>query len=68
MVLTYVLAATTANPHFYHLEADHSHTALAGLTKPGQAISSTSTGNRSFVEAGLGLCTKLELPFLKEFS
>lgn len=35
MVLTYVLAATTANPHFYHLEVDHSHTALAGLTKPG---------------------------------
>ncbi len=49
-VLTYVLAATTANPHFYHLEVDHSHTVLAGLTKPGQAISSTTTGNRSFVE------------------
>lgn len=67
-VLSYTFTAGPANPHFYHLEANRTGTALAALNKPGQAISSTATGNRTFLQAGLGLYTKIELPYLRGFS
>ncbi len=65
--LSYVFTTGSANPHFYHLEADRTGTALAALNKPGQALSSTATGNRTFLQAGLGLYTKVEFPYLRTF-
>lgn len=65
--LSYVFATGGGNPHFYHLETNRAGTALAALNKPGQAIASTATGNRTFLQAGLGLYTKLEFPYLREF-
>ncbi|MFD1469351.1 DUF4270 family protein [Hymenobacter caeli] len=66
--LAYSFTTGSANPRFFHLEADRSRTALAALKTPGQVLSSTATGNRSFVEAGLGICTKLQFPYLRSFS
>jgi hypothetical protein len=53
--------------HFFQLTADHSGTLLAPLTQVKQGLNSTATANQTFIEAGLGLCTKLEFPYLLNF-
>jgi hypothetical protein len=55
------------NGHFFQLQADRANTLLASLTRPTQALSSTATSNQTFIEAGLGLCTKIEFPYLLDF-
>lgn len=64
-VLAYTFTGGQSLPHFYHLETDRTGTALAGLTAFRQALSSTATGNRSFVQGTLGIYTKLEFPYLR---
>jgi hypothetical protein len=53
--------------HFFQLEADRSTTLLAPLSRVKQGLPSTATANQTFIEAGLGLCTKLEFPYLLNF-
>lgn len=53
--------------HFFQFEADRSNTLLAPLTQVKQGLPSTATTNQTFIEAGLGLCTKLEFPYLLNF-
>ncbi|MGI4885681.1 MAG: DUF4270 family protein [Janthinobacterium lividum] len=68
-VLTYTFTGGgSATPHFYHLETNRAGTALAGLTTFRQALSSTATGNRSFVQGTLGVYTKLEFPYLRSLA
>ncbi|AMJ65180.1 hypothetical protein AXW84_06885 [Hymenobacter sp. PAMC 26628] len=68
-VLTYTFTGGgSATPHFYHLETNRAGTALAGLTAFRQALSSTATGNRSFVQGTLGVYTKLEFPYLRSLN
>lgn len=68
-VLTYTFTGgATATPHFYHLETNRTGTALAGLTTFRQALSSTATGNRSFVQGTLGVYTRLEFPYLRSLN
>jgi len=55
-------------PHFYHLETNRAGTLLAGLTTFRQALSSTATGNASYVQGTLGLYTKLEFPYLRSLN
>lgn len=68
-VLTYTFTGGgSATPHFYHLETNRAGTALAGLTTFRQALSSTATGNRSFLQGTLGLYTRLEFPYLRSLN
>jgi hypothetical protein len=68
-VLTYTFTGGgSATPHFYHLETNRTGTALAGLTAFRQALSSTATGNRSFVQGTLGVYTRLEFPYLRSLN
>jgi hypothetical protein len=55
---------TTAQ--FNNIQSDRSATPLAALTGRG-AISSSLTGNTTFVQSGVGLATKVEFPSLKSF-
>ncbi|TPG71790.1 DUF4270 family protein [Hymenobacter nivis] len=68
-VLTYTFTGGgSATPHFYHLETNRAGTALAGLTAFRQSLSSTATGNRSFVQGTLGVYTRVEFPYLRSLN
>ena len=53
--------------HFFQLEADRRSTLLAPLTQVKHGLPSAATANQTYIEAGLGLCTKLEFPYLLNF-
>ncbi|UOQ73920.1 DUF4270 family protein [Hymenobacter cellulosilyticus] len=50
--------------HFFQLQADRTGTKLAALTDIRQSVSSAATEEEAFIQAGLGLKTKLEFPYL----
>jgi Domain of unknown function (DUF4270) len=50
--------------YFHQITGDKSGTALSNLTTPLQAINSQQTNNLSFIQAGLGVQTKLSFPSL----
>lgn len=51
---------------FNHIMYDRTGTSLSAL-QPYHAISSTLTGNTSYVQAGTGLVTRLDFPSVKSF-
>ncbi|KAA3440362.1 DUF4270 family protein [Rufibacter hautae] len=53
--------------YYNHIEANRAATSLASLTANGNTISSADAGNRTYLQAGAGLVTKIELPFLADF-
>lgn len=55
------------NAHFYQLHADRTRTLLANLTTRERAISSSATANETYIQAGLGLKTRVDFPFLARF-
>jgi hypothetical protein len=55
-----------ASAQFNRIQSDRSGTPLATLTGR-TSISSTLTGNATFVQSGIGLATKVEFPTLKSF-
>ncbi|MGV3541313.1 MAG: DUF4270 family protein [Rufibacter sp.] len=57
----------TTNRYFNQIQANRSGGALAGLTAHADALPSTATGNKVFLQAGTGLVTKLTLPYLKDY-
>jgi hypothetical protein len=62
--LSFTFAAATGPKHFYQLEADRRGSLLTGLTATRQAVSSRLTAEETYVQAGLGLQTKVEFPYL----
>lgn len=52
--------------HFYQLRADRRNSLLRPLTASQQALSSSVTAGEAYVQAGLGLYTKVELPYLND--
>jgi len=64
---TYYKFPITAKPTLFNaISTDRSGTPLAGI-KPFIAIPSEKTGNQSFVQAGSGLMTRVEFPYLYTF-
>jgi hypothetical protein len=55
-----------ASAQFNSIQSDRSATPLAALTGR-SSISSSLTGNTTFVQSGIGLATKVEFPTLKGF-
>ncbi|NOS56263.1 MAG: DUF4270 family protein [Cyclobacteriaceae bacterium] len=55
-----------ASAQFNSIQSDRSATPLAALTGR-SSISSSLTGNTTFVQSGIGLATKVEFPTLKSF-
>ncbi|WP_210462681.1 DUF4270 family protein [Rufibacter roseolus] len=53
--------------YYNHIEANRAATPLASLTATGNTLSSANAGNRTYLQAGAGLVTKIELPYLAEF-
>ncbi len=54
--------------HFTQLQNDRSGTVLSALKQRSDAVSSSLTGNTTFVSLGAGLQTRLEFPYLNEFA
>ncbi|SNR60594.1 DUF4270 family protein [Hymenobacter mucosus] len=54
--------------HFYQLQADRSSTLLSSLTASRQAIASTRTAAEAYIQGGLGLQTKIEVPYLLDLN
>ncbi|MBC3539554.1 DUF4270 family protein [Rufibacter sediminis] len=52
--------------YYNHVTADRTGTPFASLTTNGSSISSSNTGNRTYLQAGAGLVTKIELPYIAQ--
>ncbi|MCB2409916.1 DUF4270 family protein [Hymenobacter lucidus] len=64
--LVYAFPVAGDYPHFFQLSTDRTGTALASLSNTRQGISSAATQEEVFIQAGLGLKTKLEFPYLAQ--
>ncbi|OUJ75483.1 DUF4270 family protein [Hymenobacter crusticola] len=62
--IVYAFPLTTGSRHFYRLRANRSATLLAPLTRPYQALSSNVTAAETYVQAGLGLYTRVDVPYI----
>lgn len=56
------------NRHFYQLQADRSQTLLSSLTASRQALPSARTSAEAYIQGGLGLQTKIEVPYLLDLN
>jgi hypothetical protein len=54
------------NRQFYSLRADRRSTLLAPLTRNFQALSSTVTAGETYIQAGLGLYTRIDIPYITD--
>ncbi|RTQ53447.1 DUF4270 family protein [Hymenobacter gummosus] len=52
--------------HFYQLEADRRGSLLTALPAPRQALPSALTAEETYIQAGLGLQTRVEFPYLTD--
>ncbi|QNH60982.1 DUF4270 family protein [Hymenobacter sediminicola] len=66
VAITEDFSAAGSNAYFFQLQADRSSTALASLTGTRQALASAATAEETYIQAGLGLRTKLEFPYLQQ--
>jgi len=57
-----------ASRHFYQLRNNRRNTLLASLQNTRQALPSSQTAEETFVEGGLGLYTKVEIPHLLDLA
>lgn len=64
--LSYPIALAGDFTHFFQLQADRTGTRLAALAGVRQGIGSAATEEEAFIQAGLGLKTKLEFPYLAQ--
>ncbi|WP_205504254.1 DUF4270 family protein [Rufibacter psychrotolerans] len=53
--------------YYNQIEADRTGTPLASLTANGNTLSSSAAGNRTYLQAGAGLVTKITMPHLANF-
>lgn len=52
---------------FHQVVADRSLTSLASINNEGDAVNATNSGNRSFIQSGVGLNTVVSIPGLEAF-
>lgn len=64
--LSYSFSASSGPKHFYQLQADRLGTLLSPLNQPRQGLASARTAEETYIEAGLGVQTKVEFPYLLE--
>ncbi|WP_181304863.1 DUF4270 family protein [Rufibacter sp. XAAS-G3-1] len=50
--------------YYNQIEANRAGTVLASLTNNANSLSSSNAGNRTYLQAGAGLVTKIELPYI----
>jgi hypothetical protein len=50
--------------YYNQIEANRAGTVLASLNTNASSLSSTNAGNRTYLQAGAGLVTKIELPYI----
>lgn len=50
---------------FNRITSDRGNTAINQLTQQGVPLSSTQSGHQTFIQAGVGICTKLDFPTLR---
>jgi len=62
--LLYSFTTASAARHFYQLQATRNGTLLSSLTATRQALPSASTAAEAYIQGGLGLQTKVEIPYL----
>ncbi|TGD79596.1 DUF4270 family protein [Hymenobacter wooponensis] len=62
--LLYGFTGESGARHFYQLQADRRATLLSSLTATRQAVLSAHTAAESYIQGGLGLQTKVEVPYL----
>lgn len=55
-------------PSYNKFSVDRSATALAGLINKGDEIPSSLTNNQTYIQNGVGLFTKINFPYLNDFS
>ncbi|WP_165864860.1 DUF4270 family protein [Rufibacter latericius] len=53
--------------YYNQIEGDRTGTSLASLTTNASSLSSQEAGNRTYLQAGTGLVTKIELPHISNF-
>ncbi len=63
-VIKYKFNLNTGGIYFNEIENDHSNTSLNVLQAGGDNISSTQTDNKSYMQGGVGIFTRLEFPSL----
>ncbi|WP_185817078.1 DUF4270 family protein [Hymenobacter metallilatus] len=60
----YAFTAAAVNQHFYQLHADRRGSLLTALTTTRQSLPSARTAAETYLQGGLGLQTKVEIPYL----
>lgn len=63
-VLSYSFSAATGARHFYQLSAERNGSALSTLNAYLQTLPSARTAAEAYIQGGLGLHTKVEIPYL----
>ncbi len=64
---TFDLSISSSSMRFNNIVADRSSTSLSSLSSEGDALSTATTSNQGFLQAGTGLATKIFLPNLQQF-
>ncbi|WP_375434908.1 DUF4270 family protein [uncultured Hymenobacter sp.] len=64
MVLSYAFSVASGGLHFYQLHASRTGTALSSLVATRQALPSARTVAEAYIQGGLGLQLKVEIPYL----
>ena len=65
---TFTFKAPESSVRFNQLQSDRSSTLLAPLQRTRQALDASLTGEETFLLAGIGLVTRLEFPYLRNFA
>jgi hypothetical protein len=66
--LTYDFKVSTGTQRFHQLKADRSGTLLSSLQRIYQSVDSKETADEAYVEAGIGLRTRIDFPYLSTFN
>ncbi|HEX8529035.1 MAG TPA: hypothetical protein VF646_03400 [Cytophagales bacterium] len=64
---TVTFKAKKSSVRFNQLQSDRSGTLLAPLQRTRQAIDAALTGDETFLLSGIGLVTRLDFPYLRNF-
>ncbi len=64
--LSFEVLTTQGNIHFSSIHSDRSRTKLNKLVARENSLSSIETDGQSYLQAGIGLCMRVEFPYLKD--
>ncbi|MES2730140.1 MAG: DUF4270 family protein [Bacteroidota bacterium] len=65
---TYDFKVSAGKTHFHQIISDRSATLLTGLKNAYDAVEAKSTGNETFIQEGIGLYTRIDIPYLNTFN